>query len=181
MLQSFYEDLNAVLERDPAARSRWETALLHPGFHAVRAYRLAHWCYLHRLPGLAHWLSLRTRKKTGIEIHPAASIGRGLLIDHGMGVVIGETCTLGDGCTLYQGVTLGATGKETGKRHPTLGDEVLVGAGAKVLGSFCVGSHAKIAAGAVVLHPVPEYATAAGVPAKIVRTRGQPPAHPHEN
>lgn len=169
MLQSFYEDLNAVRERDPAPHSKLEILLLHPGFHAVRAYRLAHWCYLHRLHLLAQWLSLHTRKKTGIEIHPAANIGSGLLIDHGMGVVIGETCAIGTHCTIYQGVTLGGTGKETGKRHPTLGNEVLVGAGAKVLGAIPIGSGAKIAAGAVVLHPVPEHATAVGVPAKIVR------------
>lgn len=173
MPHTFAEDLNAVLERDPAPHSKLEIILLHPGFHAVRAYRLAHWCYLHGLRFFAQWLSLHTRKKTGIEIHPAAKIGKGLLIDHGMGVVIGETCVIGNHCTIYQGVTLGGTGKETGKRHPTLGDEVLVGAGAKVLGAIFIGSGAKIAAGAVVLHPVPKLATVAGVPAKIVRQKNE--------
>lgn len=173
MLLSLRRDLHAVLERDPAPHSRIEIILLHPGFHAVRAHRLAHWCYLHGLRFLAQWVSLHARKKTGIEIHPAAKIGRGLLIDHGMGVVIGETCEIGNDCTIYQGVTLGGTGKETGKRHPTLGDEVLVGAGAKVLGAITIESCAKIAAGAVVLHPVPRNSTAAGVPASIVRQKNE--------
>lgn len=139
----------------------------------MRAYRLAHWCSRHHLRFIAQWLSMHTRKKTGIEIHPAAKIGSGLLIDHGMGVVIGETCEIGSSCTLYQGVTLGGTGKETGKRHPTLGDFVTVGAGAKVLGALTVGSNAKIGAGAVVLQSVPAHATAVGVPAHIVQRKNE--------
>ena len=139
MFRTLKEDLDAVMERDPAARSRLEVFFLYSGFKAVRSHRKANWCYRHNLKFLARWISQRSRKKTGIEIHPGAQIGRGLFIDHGMGVVIGETTQIGDNCTLYQGVTLGGTGKDTGKRHPTLGDNVLIGAGAKVLGPFTVG------------------------------------------
>ena len=139
MFRTLKEDLDAVMERDPAARSRAEVFFLYSGFKAVRSHRKANWCYRHNLKFLARWISQRSRKKTGIEIHPGAQIGRGLFIDHGMGVVIGETTQIGDNCTLYQGVTLGGTGKDTGKRHPTLGDNVLIGAGAKVLGPFTVG------------------------------------------
>ena len=132
-------DIRAVLERDPAARSKWEVIFLYSGYKAVRSHRRAHWFLEHGHPFIARWISQRCRHKTGIEIHPGAQIGKGLFIDHGMGVVIGETTIIGDNCTIYQNVTLGGTGKDTGKRHPTLGDNVLVGSGAKVLGPFKVG------------------------------------------
>lgn len=164
------EDLRSIRERDPAARSSAEVFFLYSGFHAVIYYRLAHRLLGMHLRGLARWVSQMGRFFTGIEIHPAAEIGRGLFIDHGMGVVIGETCKIGNNVTIYQGVTLGGTGKERGKRHPTVGDDVVIGAGAKVLGPFTVGSGAKVGAGAVVLDEVPPGATVAGVPAKIVRT-----------
>ncbi len=173
MFQRLREDLDAVMERDPAARSRLEVFFLYSGFRAVRAHRRANWLYRHRMKFLARFVSQRSRKKTGIEIHPAAKIGRGLFIDHGMGVVIGETAEIGDNCTLYQNVTLGGTGKDHGKRHPTLGNNVLVGAGAKVLGPFTVGDNARVAAGAVVLDAVPPGATAVGVPARVVRINGK--------
>ena len=163
------EDIDAVMERDPAARSRLEVFFLYSGFKAVRAHRQANWFYRHNMKFMARLISQRARKKTGIEIHPAAKIGRGLFIDHGMGVVIGETTEIGDNCTLYQNVTMGGTGKDTGKRHPTLGNNVLVGAGAKVLGPFTVGDNARVAAGAVVLDAVPPDATAVGVPARVVK------------
>lgn len=166
-------ELDSILERDPAARSRWEVFFLYAGFRAVRSYRIAHWFYLHDRKLIARWISQRARRKTGIEIHPGARIGRGLFIDHGMGVVIGETAEIGDFCTLYQNVTLGGTGKDKGKRHPTLGNHVLVGAGAKVLGPFTVGDNARVAAGAVVLDAVPANATAVGVPARVVRIAGK--------
>lgn len=167
------EELDSIMERDPAARSRWEVYFLYSGFKAVRSYRKAHWFYIRGHKFIARWLSQRARHKTGIEIHPGATIGKGLFIDHGMGVVIGETAEIGDNCTLYQGVTLGGTGKDHGKRHPTLGNNVLVGSGAKVLGPFKVGDNARVAAGAVVLNEVPANATAVGVPAKIVRLNGE--------
>lgn len=169
MFQALKEDLNAVMERDPAARSKIEVFFLYAGFKAVRAHRRANWFYRHNMKLLARWVSQRSRRKTGIEIHPAAKIGKGLFIDHGMGVVIGETTEIGDNCTIYQNVTLGGTGKDHGKRHPTLGNNVLVGAGAKVLGPFTVGDNARVAAGAVVLDAVPEDATAVGVPARVVK------------
>lgn len=180
MFRTLKEDLDAVMDRDPAARSRWEVFFLYSGFKAVRSHRKANWCYRHNLKFLARWISQRSRKKTGIEIHPAAQIGKGLFIDHGMGVVIGETTQIGDNCTLYQGVTLGGTGKDQGKRHPTLGNNVLVGAGAKVLGPFTVGDNARVAAGAVVLSAVPEDATAVGVPARVVKIGDQRVAHPSQ-
>lgn len=173
MFRTLKEDLDAVMARDPAARSRLEVYFLYSGFKAVRAHRRANWCFRHNLKFLARWISQRSRRKTGIEIHPAAKIGRGLFIDHGMGVVIGETTEIGDNCTLYQNVTLGGTGKDHGKRHPTLGNNVLVGAGAKVLGPFTVGDNARVAAGAVVLNEVPRGATAVGVPARVVRIEGK--------
>lgn len=161
-------DLDSVIKRDPAARSRLEVYFLYSGFKAVRSYRKANWLYRKNLKFLARYVSQRCRHKTGIEIHPGATIGKGLFIDHGMGVVIGETTEIGDNCTIYQNVTLGGTGKDTGKRHPTLGNNVLVGAGAKVLGPFKVGDNARIAAGAVVLDEVPSNATAVGIPAKMI-------------
>lgn len=166
------EDVAAVRERDPAARSNVEVLLLYSGVHAILAYRVAHKLYLGRRYFSARAISQLSRFCTGIEIHPGATIGHGLFIDHGAGVVIGETCEIGDHCTLYQGVTLGGTGKDIGKRHPTLGDNVMVGAGAKVLGPFRIGDNAKIAAGAVVLKEIPENCTAVGIPARVVRRGG---------
>jgi serine O-acetyltransferase len=172
LFDTLKSDINAILERDPAARSKAEVFFLYSGFKAVRSHRKAHWFYNHNHKFIARWISQRSRHKTGIEIHPAAKIGKGLFIDHGMGVVIGETTVIGDNCTIYQNVTLGGTGKDTGKRHPTLGNNVLVGSGAKVLGPFKVGDNARIAAGAVVLSEVPANATAVGVPARIVKLNG---------
>ena len=166
------ELINSIMEHDPAARSRTEVRLLYPGYSAVMSHRRAHWFYRHNMKFIARYMSERCKRRTGIEIHPAAKIGRGVLIDHGVGVVIGETAEVGDGCVIYQGVTLGGTGKDKGKRHPTLGRNVLVGAGAKILGPFAVGDNARIAAGAVVLSEVPADATAVGVPARISRLGG---------
>ena len=173
MFDRLKDELDSVLERDPAARSRWEVYFLYSGFRAMRAYRKANWFYRHNMKFIARWISQRARHKTGIEIHPGATIGRRLFIDHGMGVVIGETSVIGDDCTLYQGVTLGGTGKDTGKRHPTLGNNVLIGAGAKVLGPFTIGDNSRVAAGAVVLSAIPANATAVGVPARVVRVNGE--------
>lgn len=173
MFKQMHEDIRSICERDPAARSGAEVLFLYSGFHALTAYRISHWLFLHRRFFLARMLSQYAKFRTGIEIHPGAKIGKGLFIDHGAGVVIGETTEIGDNCTLYQGVTLGGTGKHKGKRHPTLGNNVMVGAGAKVLGPFTVGNNAKIAAGAVVLEEVPEGCTAVGVPARVVRRYGQ--------
>jgi len=172
MFKKVREDLSAFMERDPAARSKVEIFLLYNGFHAVLYYRLAHWLYRHRLFFLARWVSQRAKFRTGVEIHPAAKIGKGLVIDHGTGIVVGETCVIGDYCMLYQGVTLGGTGKDTGKRHPTLEDHVMVGSGAKILGPFTIGAHSKIAANAVVLEEIPPHSTAVGVPARVVRQNG---------
>lgn len=172
MFKTFKADLNAYLERDPAARNKLEIFLLYSGYKAVRSHRRAYWFYHHNMKFIARYISQRSRHKTGIEIHPAAKIGKGLVIDHGMGVVIGETAEIGDNCTIYQGVTLGGTGKDTGKRHPTIGNNVLVGAGAKVLGPFKVGDNARIAANAVVLSEIPENSTAVGVPARVVKVNG---------
>ncbi|MBQ8572974.1 MAG: serine O-acetyltransferase [Ruminococcus sp.] len=172
MFETLKSDLNAYMERDPAARSRFEIYFLYSGFKAVRAYRRANFFYRHNMKFIARWISQNARRRTGVEIHPGATIGSGLVIDHGMGVVIGETTEIGNDCTIYQNVTLGGTGKDHGKRHPTLGNNVLVGTGAKVLGPFKVGDNARIAAGAVVLSEVPENATAVGVPARITRING---------
>ena len=177
MFSNLKAELDSIIDRDPAARSRLEVFFLYSGFKAVRSYRIAHWFFEHHHKFIARYISQRARHKTGIEIHPGARIGRGLFIDHGMGVVIGETSEIGDWCTLYQGVTLGGTGKDHGKRHPTLGNNVLVGAGAKILGPFHVGDNARVAAGAVVLEEVPANATAVGVPARIVRLDGVRPAN----
>ena len=166
--------LAAYQRRDPAARSKLEIFLLYPGVHAIINHRIAHWLYLHHRFFLARCVSQWSRFWTGIEIHPGATIGHRLVIDHGMGIVIGETAEVGDDCLLYQGVTLGGTGKDKGKRHPTLGNNVLVGSGAKVLGPFKVGDNCRIAAGAVVLREVPPNSTAVGVPAQVVRVAGKP-------
>jgi len=167
------ETLRAYQARDPAARSRLEIFLLYPGVHAIIYHRIAHWFYCRGLKFIARWVSQWNRCWTGIEIHPGAKIGRRLVIDHGMGIVIGETAEIGDDCLLYHGVTLGGTGKDHGKRHPTIGNNVLISTGAKVLGPFRVGDNARIAANAVVLQEVPENATAVGIPAQIVRLQGQ--------
>ena len=165
-------DIASIKERDPAAKSALEIFFLYPSFRAIRAYRRAHRYYLKGKFFTARRISQRARQKTGIEIHPGAKIGKGLFIDHGSGVVIGETAEIGDNCTIYQNVTLGGTGKETGKRHPTLGNNVMVGAGARVLGPFTVGDNVKIAANAVVLGEIPPNCTAVGVPARIVKRNG---------
>lgn len=164
----FKEEAAIIRERDPAIKSDWEV-LLYPSFWAIWRYRKAHRLYLKKHYFLARWISQRTARKTGIEIHPGAKIGNGLFIDHGHGVVIGETTIIGDNVTLYQGVTLGGTGKETGKRHPTLEDNVMVSVGAKVLGSFTIGENSKIGAGSVVLKEVPPNSTVVGVPGRVVK------------
>ena len=164
----FKEEFQVIQERDPAIHSPMEV-LLYPSFRVMLKYRRAHKLYLKGHYFLARWISQRAARKTGIEIHPGATIGKGLFIDHGSGVVIGETAEIGDNCTLYQGVTLGGTGKDVGKRHPTLGNNVMIGAGAKVLGPFRVGDNSKIAANAVVLSEVPPDSTAVGIPAKVVK------------
>ncbi len=173
MFETMKSDLDAVMERDPAARNRLEVFFLYSGYKAVRSHRRANWFFRHNMKFIARFISQRSRHKTGIEIHPGATIGKGLFIDHGMGVVIGETTEIGENCTLYQGVTLGGTGKDTGKRHPTLGNNVLVGCGARVLGPFKVGDNARIAAGAVVLNEIPPDSTAVGVPAQVVKMHGE--------
>lgn len=174
LIESIRHDIQSIKDRDPAATSTLEI-LTYSGLHAVAFYRVAHWFYVKDHKFVARLISQTARALTGIEIHPGAKIGKGLLIDHGSGVVIGETAEIGDYCLLYQGCTLGGTGKDHGKRHPTLGNNVMVGCGAKVLGPFKVGDNAKIAANAVVLEPVPENSTAVGVPARIVRRNGKRP------
>lgn len=166
------QEVDSVKRRDPAARSTLEILLTYSGVHAVLAYRVSHWFYQKKLFLIARIISQIARLFTGIEIHPGAKIGKGLLIDHGSGVVIGETAEIGDNCLLYQGCTLGGTGKDKGKRHPTLGNNVMVGCGAKILGPFKVGDNVKIAANAVVLNEIPPNCTAVGVPAKIVKIDG---------
>lgn len=173
------EDARSILKKDPAARSLAEVILLYPGYHALLWYRLAHRLYRRQHFFLARLFSQLGRSFTGIEIHPGARIGRGLFIDHGAGVVIGETAVVGDNCTIYHGVTLGGTGKGEGKRHPTVGNDVLLGAGVKVLGPIEIGDGSRIGAGSVVLRPVPAGATAIGIPAAMVRQNGRrvgPPA-----
>ena len=167
------EDARNIQRKDPAARTVLEVILLYPGFHILVYHRIAHWLFEHKHFFLARWVSQRGRHKTGIEIHPGAKIGKCLFIDHGMGIVIGETTEIGDDCLLYHGVTLGGTGKDHGKRHPTLGNNVMVSAGAKVLGPFKVGDNSRIAANAVVLSEIPPEATAVGVPARVVRIAGE--------
>ena len=173
MFSNLKENIAAYQARDPAARSWLEILLLYPGIKAVHSHRLAHWCYRHNLKFLARAISQRSRRRTGIEIHPVATIGRRLVIDHGMGIVIGETAEIGDDCLIYHGVTLGGTGKDVGKRHPTIGNNVLIGTGAKVLGPIKVGDNSRIAANSVVLKEIPEDSTAVGIPARVVRIAGQ--------
>mgnify|MGYP000445987234 FL=1 len=163
------DDARNIQRKDPAARSVLEVILLYPGFHILVYHRIAHWLYQHKRFFLARWVSQHGRRRTGIEIHPGATIGKCLFIDHGMGIVFGETTEIGDNCTIYHGVTLGGTGKDTGKRHPTLGNNVLIGAGTKVLGPVYIGDNSRIGAGSVVLRNLPANCTAVGVPAEVVR------------
>ncbi len=172
LFRNLREEIELIKQRDPAARNGFEIWLTYSGLHAVRSYRKSNWFYKRKMYTIARIISQCSRFFTGIEIHPGATIGKGLFIDHGTGVVIGETTEIGDNCILYQGVTLGGTGKEKGKRHPTLGNNVMVGAGAKVLGPFKVGDNVKIAANAVLLEEVPPNCTAVGVPARIVKRDG---------
>ena len=175
MFDQMREDIRAVKTRDPAVKSTLEVLLCYPGYRAIRRHRRAHQAYLKGHFLLARVISAGTQRKTGIDIHPGAEIGHGFFIDHGTGVVIGETAVIGDQVTLYQGVTLGGTGKETGKRHPTLGSNVTVGAGAKVLGPITIGDHVKIGAGAVVLKSVPANCTVVGNPGRVVRRSAPAP------
>jgi serine O-acetyltransferase len=171
MFQQLREDITCILERDPAARTGWEVLSCYPGLHALIFYRRAHWCWTHGLKWLGRFISYFARSMTGIEIHPGAHIGRRVFIDHGMGVVVGETAEIGDDCTIYQGVTLGGTSLARGaKRHPTLGRGVIVGANAQVLGGFTVGDGARVGSNAVVLKEVPAGATAVGNPARVLHT-----------
>ena len=172
MFKNLREDIKAIRERDPAARSDAEVFFCYPGLHVLIYHRMANYFYRHNHKLLARMISQHARKRTGIEIHPAAKIGKGLLIDHGMGVVIGETAEIGDNCTIYHGVTLGGTGKESGKRHPTIGNNVFIGAHSQLLGSFTVGDNSKIAAGSVVLEDIPPNSTAVGSPARIIKRDG---------
>ena len=173
MFRDLRETVKAYMARDPAAKSAVEVLLLYPGIRATQSHKRAHWCYEHNLPLLARGISQISRRRTGIEIHPGAKIGKRLVIDHGMGIVIGETAEIGDDCLLYHGVTLGGTGKESGKRHPTIGNNVLIGTGAKVLGPFTVGDNSRIAANSVVLSEIPADSTAVGVPARVVKIAGE--------
>jgi serine O-acetyltransferase len=168
------EQIQTVFKRDPAARSTLEILLCYPGVHAVTLHRIAHGLYKRNWITLARVISQFSRSITGIEIHPGATIGRRFFIDHGMGVVIGETAEIGNDVLIYQGVTLGGTGKDTGKRHPTLGDSVIVGTGAKILGNIKIGDHVKVGAGSVVVHPVPPHSTVVGVPGRVVRDPDSP-------
>ncbi|MGK7925257.1 MAG: serine O-acetyltransferase [Spirulina sp.] len=165
-------DLNIIFERDPAARNLWEILLCYPGLHAVALHRVSHWLYCHNVSFFPRLLSHIGRLFTGIEIHPGATIGKGVFIDHGMGVVIGETAIVGDYCLIYQNATLGGTGKESGKRHPTLGSNVIVGAGAKVLGNICIGDRVRVGAGSIVLRDVPDDCTVVGIPGRIISRTG---------
>lgn len=177
MIKRIKEEIELIKERDPAIHSSWEV-FLYPSFKAILHYRVAHRLYLKKHYFLARWISQRGARKTGIEIHPGARIGKGLFIDHGNGVIIGETTIIGENCTLYQGVTLGGTGKEQGKRHPTIGNNVMISAGAKVLGSFTIGDNSKIGAGSVVLAEVPPGSTVVGVPGRVVKRMNT--AYPQE-
>lgn len=172
MFKDLRETIDAYMDRDPAASSRLEVLLLYPGVKATMSHRRAHWCYEHNMKLLGRAISQISRHRTGIEIHPGAKIGKRLVIDHGMGIVIGETAEVGNDCLIYHGVTLGGTGKDSGKRHPTIGNNVLIGTGAKVLGPFTVGDNCRIAANSVVLTEIPSDSTAVGVPARVVKRAG---------
>jgi len=178
MWKKMKQDIEAVFERDPAARSTLEVVLTYSGVHAIWAHRIAHSLYKRKFFFLARIISQISRFLTGIEIHPGAKIGKRLFIDHGMGVVIGETCEIGDNVTIFQGVTLGGTGKEKGKRHPTIEDHVIIATGAKVLGSFTIGAHSKIGAGSVVLQEVPPHSTVVGIPGRVVKQNGHKVSDP---
>ena len=173
MFRTIREQFDTIFREDPAAKSVIEIFFCYPGFHAVLAHRLAHRLYRWHVPLVPRMISQISRFFTGIEIHPGARIGRRFFIDHGMGVVIGETTEIGDDVLLYQGVTLGGTGNETGKRHPTLGNRVVVGTGAKILGNIRIGDHVRVGAGSVVVHPVPDYSTVVGIPGRVVRMRDE--------
>lgn len=173
------ETIEAYQRNDPAARSKFEVFWLYNGLHAIMYHRVAHWLFTHHMKFLGRWVSQIARRRTGVEIHPAAKIGRRLVIDHGMGIVIGATAEIGDDCLFYQGVTLGGTGAARGKRHPTIGNNVMIGCGAKVLGPFKVGDNARIAANSVVLNEVPANSTVVGVPGRVVRLNGEKLDHIH--
>ena len=173
MLKAIREQIQTIFREDPAAKSVLEVVLCYPGFHAILLHRLAHKLYTMKVPLVPRVISQFSRTLTGIEIHPGAKIGRRFFIDHGMGVVVGETAEIGDDVLLYQGVTLGGTGKERGKRHPTVGNHVVIGTGAKVLGNIRIGDHVKVGAGSVVIHPVPDHSTVVGIPGRVVRVRGE--------
>lgn len=173
------ETIEAYQRNDPAARSKFEIFWLYNGLHAIMYHRVAHWLFTHHMKFLGRWVSQIARRRTGVEIHPAAKIGRRLVIDHGMGIVIGATAEIGDDCLFYQGVTLGGTGAARGKRHPTIGNNVMIGCGAKVLGPFKVGDNARIAANSVVLNEVPANSTVVGVPGRVVRLNGEKLDHIH--
>jgi len=173
MFRTIREQIDTIFREDPAAKSVLEIFLCYPGFHAILLHRFAHRLYRAHVPLLPRVISQFSRLMTGIEIHPGAQIGQRFFIDHGMGVVIGETTIIGDDCLLYQGVTLGGTGKEKGKRHPTLGNHVVIGTGAKVLGNITLGDHVRVGAGSVVLRPVPDHSTVVGIPGRVVRQRGE--------
>lgn len=175
MFATIREEIQNIFREDPAAKSWIEIVLLYPGFHAIVLHRLAHWLFQMQIPFLPRMISQFSRFITGVEIHPGAKIGRRFFIDHGMGVVIGETAEVGDDVLIYQGVTLGGTGKERGKRHPTIGDNVVLGTGAKVLGNIFIGHDSKIGAGSVVLSGVPPHSTVVGIPGRVVRARGVEP------
>ncbi|MEE3719950.1 serine O-acetyltransferase [Tumidithrix elongata RA019] len=174
MLEIIFADFQAIQKQDPAAKNWLEIFLCYPGWHALLFHRFAHWLYRLRVPFIPRTISQLARFLTGIEIHPGAQIGKGILIDHGMGVVIGETAIVGNNAIIYQGATLGGTGKETGKRHPTLGENVVVGAGAKVLGNIQIGDRVNIGAGSIVLRDVPAHCTVVGIPGRVIRYQGQP-------
>ena len=171
MFNRLRDDIKAVFERDPAATSYLEVILTYAGLHALLCHRVSHWLWMRKMPFIPRFLSQLCRFFTGIEIHPGATIGRGFFIDHGMGVVIGETSEIGDNVTLFQGVTLGGTGKERGKRHPTIGNNVVIGTGAKILGAIRIGDHVRIGANSVVLQDVPPYSTVVGIPGRVVRIK----------
>jgi len=181
MFRTIREQIDTIFREDPAAKSVLEIFLCYPGFHAILLHRLAHRLYRAGIPLIPRVISQFSRLITGIEIHPGARIGRRFFIDHGMGVVIGQTTEIGDDVLLYQGVTLGGTGKEKGKRHPTLGNHVVVGTGAKILGNILIADHVKIGAGSVVIHPVPQNSTVVGIPGRVVRTKGTEQEEPLEH
>jgi serine O-acetyltransferase len=181
MFRTIREQIDTIFREDPAAKSVLEIFLCYPGFHAILLHRLAHRLFRAGIPLIPRVISQFSRLITGIEIHPGARIGRRFFIDHGMGVVIGETTEIGDDVLLYQGVTLGGTGKEKGKRHPTLGNHVVVGTGAKILGNILIADHVKIGAGSVVIHPVPQNSTVVGIPGRVVRTKGTDQEEPLEH